>query len=255
MEFKVYFPPTSLKRHRHSKFGTHTYDPSSKDKKEFVKKIANLLPKKPLEGPLKVKLYFYEKRPKCHYRSGKYSNLLKESSPKYNTSKRDLDNFIKFILDALNKLLYLDDSQVIEIEAGKYYSEENNGYIKGEFILVVDNNTENILVDNTDNILVENILVDNTPCSVTFTGCPLCGSSSEAYTIGVSALLPESCTPNVAIAPSCEILVDDNTENILVENILVDNNILVDDNTKNILVDNIENIEGEFILVDNNNTK
>ena len=26
-EFDVDFPPTSLKRHRHTKFGNHTYDP------------------------------------------------------------------------------------------------------------------------------------------------------------------------------------------------------------------------------------
>ena len=138
MNFKVYFPPTSLKRHRHSKFGTHTYDPSSKDKKDFVNKIANLIPDKPLEGALKAKLFFYEKRPKSHYRTGKYSHILKDKSPKYNMSKRDLDNFIKFILDALNKLLYLDDSQIIEIEAGKYYSNEDIGYIIGEFIIVCD---------------------------------------------------------------------------------------------------------------------
>lgn len=141
MEFKVYFPPTSLKRHRHTKFGSHTYDPSSNDKKEFVNKIAALLPDNPLNMPLKTKLFFYEKRPKCHYRTGKYSNLLKKTAPKYNTSKRDLDNFIKFVLDALNKILYIDDSQIIEIESGKYYSEENIGYIIGKFIPINEGDT------------------------------------------------------------------------------------------------------------------
>ena len=134
MEFKVYFPPTSLKRHRHSKFGTHTYDPSSKEKKEFVSKIANLFPEKPIEYALKAKLFFYEKRPKSHYRTGKFSNLLKKTAPIHNTSKRDLDNFIKFVLDSLNKILYIDDSQIVEIESGKYYSKEDMGYICGEFI-------------------------------------------------------------------------------------------------------------------------
>ena len=33
-EFDVNFPPTSLKRHRHSKHGTHTYD-LFKEKKHF----------------------------------------------------------------------------------------------------------------------------------------------------------------------------------------------------------------------------
>lgn len=139
MKFKVYYPPTSLKRHRHSKFGQHTYDPSAKEKNEFVKKMAEFLPEEPLAMPLKAKLFFYEKRPKCHFRTGKYSNLLKDSAPEHNTSKRDLDNFVKFVLDAFNKILYIDDSQIVEIEAGKYYSMEGEGYIEGEFVDITNN--------------------------------------------------------------------------------------------------------------------
>ena len=38
-KFDVNFPPTSLKRHRHTKFGNHTYDPSAGEKKEFLNSL------------------------------------------------------------------------------------------------------------------------------------------------------------------------------------------------------------------------
>lgn len=134
IEFKALYPPTSLKRHRHTNFG-HTYDPSAKEKKEFIEKIRQFLPEKPIETPIRVDLKFYEKRPKSHYRSGKFSDLLKESAPKYNTSKRDIDNFVKFVFDSLNKKMYIDDSQIFELTCGKYYSntKDEEGYICCKF--------------------------------------------------------------------------------------------------------------------------
>ena len=136
-ERKVIYPPTSLKRHRHTKWGT--YDPSAKEKKEFVSRIDNI-PIEPIKSPIKATLYFYEKRPKSHYRTGKYFNLLKSSAPKYNTSKRDIDNFCKFVLDALNKKLYVDDSQIIVLIAKKSYTlGKENGYIYMHFEEIIDN--------------------------------------------------------------------------------------------------------------------
>ena len=132
-EFDVNFPPTSLKRHRHTKFGNHTYDPSAGEKKEFLKKLIPTLPKKPLGKPIKAELYFYELRPKSHYRTGKYSGELKQSAPKYNVVKKDIDNFVKFVFDSLNKHLYNDDSQIFELICGKYYSDREYSYICGKF--------------------------------------------------------------------------------------------------------------------------
>ena len=123
----VEYPPTSLKRHRHIKSG-HSYDPSAKDKIQFASKVN--LPEEPLKGALKATLDFYEKRPKCHYRTGKYSDLLKPNAPHFNTSKRDIDNFCKFVLDALNKRMYDDDSQIIILNSTKNYTEnKQDGYI------------------------------------------------------------------------------------------------------------------------------
>ena len=131
--FDVNYPPTSLKRHRHSKYGTHTYDPSAKEKKAFLNKLLPVLPKKPFDRPIKAELYFYETRPKSHYRTGKYADQLKPSCPKYNVVKKDIDNFVKFVFDTLNKHAYIDDSQIFELTCGKYYSDRNYAYIKGTF--------------------------------------------------------------------------------------------------------------------------
>ena len=137
IEFTAMYPPTSLKRHRHSKCGKHTYDPSSKEKSEFVSKIKKFIPSAPLKGPIKAVLNFYEKRPKSHYRTGKMSEMLKKSAPKFNTSKRDIDNFVKFVLDSLNKKMYIDDSQIFEIVCGKYYS-DSEGYIECKFEEIIE---------------------------------------------------------------------------------------------------------------------
>ena len=129
-EATINFEPVSLKRHRHRLKGG-TYDPSKKEKYDFVNVIGGF-PEDKMSKPIKCTLDFYCKRPKNHYRSGKYSNQLKDSSPKYNTNNKDLDNMVKFVLDALNDKLYLDDCQIIEINCRKMYSQDD-GYIYAKF--------------------------------------------------------------------------------------------------------------------------
>jgi len=129
-EATINFEPVSLKRHRHRLKGG-TYDPSKKEKDDFVNVIGGF-PEDKMAKPIKCTLDFYCKRPKNHYRSGKYSSQLKDSSPKYNTNNKDLDNMVKFVLDALNDKLYLDDCQIIEINCRKMYSQDD-GYIYAKF--------------------------------------------------------------------------------------------------------------------------
>jgi crossover junction endodeoxyribonuclease RusA len=131
----IHFEPVSLKRHRHKLKGG-TYDPSKKDKDEFIKTIQHF-PEEKMSKPLKCTLNFYCKRPKNHYKSGKNSHILKDNSPKYNTNNKDLDNMVKFVLDALNDKLYNDDSLIFEINCSKNYT-ENDGYIYAKFIEVDD---------------------------------------------------------------------------------------------------------------------
>ena len=118
------FEPVSLKRHRHRKMGG-TYDPSKKDKDDFIKVLGNL-PTEKMITPIKCDLIFYCKRPKTHFRTGKKSNELKESAPKHNTNNKDLDNMVKFVLDALNDKLYKDDCQITNITCMKTYADNGS---------------------------------------------------------------------------------------------------------------------------------
>ncbi|MCZ0853544.1 RusA family crossover junction endodeoxyribonuclease, partial [Brevibacillus laterosporus] len=39
-------------------------------------------------------------------------------------TKPDVDNYVKGVKDALNHLIYKDDSQVVDLKVSKFYSEE-----------------------------------------------------------------------------------------------------------------------------------
>ena len=124
ISFTILGKPKALKRHRPSARGGY-YDPSSKDKRDIWLQIAKHCPKKPLTGEIDLKLIFYMPRPKGHYRTGKYSHLLKEKCKDmvYVKCKPDLDNLCKFYMDLMNKGFYVDDSQICWLQAVKKYSD------------------------------------------------------------------------------------------------------------------------------------
>ena len=91
----------------------------------FLAKAIKHRPSEPLTKPLYLALVFYFKRPKSHYRTGRYKHLLKDKAPEYHTTKPDIDNLVKFVADSLNKVFYEDDSQVVELLAKKVYCDDN----------------------------------------------------------------------------------------------------------------------------------
>jgi Holliday junction resolvase RusA-like endonuclease len=115
--------PIALKRHRSTRSG-RMYDPSAKDKKQIWLQIARFKPKRPLEGQIMLFATFYMPRPKKHFRTGKYANILKDGVPEYVTSTPDLSNLIKLYEDILQPSFYLDDSQICRIQAEKIYSKQ-----------------------------------------------------------------------------------------------------------------------------------
>lgn len=119
LKFQIDGKPRSLKRHRTGKHGR--YDPSAGDKQAFLLLASGHKPEIPFTGPLDMILTFVFKRPKSHYRTGKYSEVLKSNAPKHHTSTPDLDNLVKFVCDALNKEFFVDDKQVRLINAIKVY--------------------------------------------------------------------------------------------------------------------------------------
>ena len=64
---------------------------------------------------------FYFNRPKSHFRTGKYTYLLRDDAPTQHTKKPDIDNLVKFVADSFNTHFYKDDSQIVELKAEKYY--------------------------------------------------------------------------------------------------------------------------------------
>ena len=122
IDFTVIGNPKALKRHRHFKFGT--YDPSKKDKKSFYIKSLSHKPIQPLSGNLFLDIKFYFNRPKSHYRTGKYKDLLKQAAPKYyHSQKPDIDNLVKFVADAIQgqDRFILDDSMICSLKASKMW--------------------------------------------------------------------------------------------------------------------------------------
>ena len=121
MRFTVIGTPKPLKRHRVARSG-HMYDPSVQDKKAFTLQANIMKPDKPFEGTLKINLKFYFNRPKSHYRTGKFSKLLKENiSGNYNDKKPDLDNLVKLVCDSMEGSWFKNDSQIASIRAEKFY--------------------------------------------------------------------------------------------------------------------------------------
>jgi Holliday junction resolvase RusA-like endonuclease len=67
-----------------------------------------------LEGPVSIKIVCWFERPKSHSKKRR-----QQAEPK--TTKPDLDNIGKAILDALNESAYNDDGQVSKLTVEKWY--------------------------------------------------------------------------------------------------------------------------------------
>lgn len=61
-------------------------------------------------------------------------NVKKPKTTKFDYPKWDVDNGIKACLDCLNKKLWVDDSQIISIDASKRWAEDGK---EGHFIVSV----------------------------------------------------------------------------------------------------------------------
>ena len=69
--------------------------------------------------PTHIKILFYFPRPKCHYTlcgsTGKL--VLDPSAPLWKTSKPDLDNLVKLVMDSINGVVFKDDDCVVGLVA------------------------------------------------------------------------------------------------------------------------------------------
>lgn len=74
------------------------------------------------DAPVLLDAKFYLPRPKYHYNSkGVIKDRFKDALP---TGKPDLSNLIKGVEDALNGIVWADDSQIVSYgESGKFYAD------------------------------------------------------------------------------------------------------------------------------------
>lgn len=74
----------------------------------------------PLEGPVAVEATIYVSIPASKSKKWKAAALAGAIRP---TSKPDIDNVIKSSFDGLNLVVWVDDSQVVELKTAKWYSD------------------------------------------------------------------------------------------------------------------------------------
>ena len=111
---------------RRGKF-IQTYDPpKSKKFKTELRQLAEIeYAEKPYHAeqhkPIIIELNLYIPMLKSF---SKIKRLKATDGTLRPTTKSDIDNYIKGILDSLNGLFWHDDGQIVEIHAGKYYSDK-----------------------------------------------------------------------------------------------------------------------------------
>lgn len=129
--------PVAKARHRHVRLknrpddakngGIRTYNPKEKEERDFAARALEQLRQfgrmSPIsEGtPIRVTCWFMMPIPASSSKKFKEQCVVERV---YHQKKGDIDNLLKFVLDALNKKAWHDDKQVAEIRSMKVYGAE-----------------------------------------------------------------------------------------------------------------------------------
>ncbi|MGG0663425.1 RusA family crossover junction endodeoxyribonuclease [Viridibacillus arvi] len=112
--------------------GVSVRDPKeSKDYKSFVRLVASEhSPAELITEPIKLYIDVFRKIPKSFSKKKHLQAVEGELRP---TTKPDIDNLVKGIKDGLSKVIWHDDSQVIELVARKFYSDKPKAVVTIEW--------------------------------------------------------------------------------------------------------------------------
>lgn len=123
--FVVYGEPVAQGRPRFARRGNHVMTYDSEDSRVYKDTVYSIAlqnkPKELIQGPINLVIKCYRGIPKAILSSKK--KLEKAISGELlPTTKPDVDNYAKGIKDALNGVIWKDDSQVVSLTVSKHYS-------------------------------------------------------------------------------------------------------------------------------------
>ena len=76
-----------------------------------------------LTGPIRFTMCAVFLRPKGHFGTGRNSQIVKTSAPKYHTVKPDVLKLARCVEDALTGVVWKDDAQIVDESLVKVYGE------------------------------------------------------------------------------------------------------------------------------------
>ena len=99
--------------------GTYTDKKTKKGEYDFKSQAVKYRPENPLTGALDIRIYVYVKIPKSFSRKKHNHAEIGIIRP---TKRPDLDNYVKLVLDSMNGIFFIDDSQIVIMGCSKEYS-------------------------------------------------------------------------------------------------------------------------------------
>lgn len=90
-------------------------------------------------GPLTLRCIFYRRRPKSHFGTGANSQKLKDSAPRFPTTRPDSTKMLRALEDAMTGVVYQDDSIIVHHDILKIYDVQDKVSIE---ITTKENNNE-----------------------------------------------------------------------------------------------------------------
>ena len=119
IKFTIEGEPVGKGRPRHGKYKTYT-PAKTKSVENNIAYFYKVNVGHYFEGYVRLKLDLYYSIAKSDSKKKKMMKLNNELRP---NKKPDIDNVIKLVADALNEVAYKDDTQIIELECRKFYSD------------------------------------------------------------------------------------------------------------------------------------
>ena len=119
ISFTIEGEPTGKGRPRYGKYKTYT-PAKTKAVENNIAYFYKVNMGHYFEGYVKLKLDLYYSIAKSDSKKKKLMKLNNELRP---NKKPDIDNVVKLVADALNEVAYKDDTQIIELECRKFYSD------------------------------------------------------------------------------------------------------------------------------------